>query len=216
VPLLDAAQRTLGEIAGLPDRSETELRHGRNAYFAELARHVDPGFSGLVIDKLPLNMLAAPFLHCLFPGAPFVFAQRHPCDVVLSCFMQGFALNDSMACFLEIHDAAAYSDAAMSLWERSKDVLGLNARTLVYEELIADPEAALRPLIGFLGLEWKDELLDHRATAGARGGIGTPSYNQVTQPLSRAPSGRWRRYEQQLEPVLPILLPWAERLGYRD
>jgi hypothetical protein len=57
-------------------------------------------------------------------------------------------------------------------------------------------------------------LLDHRATAKARGRIITPSYNQVTQPLSRGPSGRWRRYEKQLAPVLPILLPWAERLGY--
>jgi hypothetical protein len=34
--------------------------------------------------------------------------------------------------------------------------------------------------------------------------------------LTRAASGRWKRYEKQLEPVLPVLLPWAERLGYRD
>ena len=88
--------------------------------------------------------------------------------------------------------------------------------TIVYEQLVVDSEAALRPLIEFLNLEWRDELLDHRATAKARSGIGTPSYNQVTQPLSRAASGRWKRYERQLEPVLPILLPWAERLGYRD
>jgi hypothetical protein len=135
---------------------------------------------------------------------------------VLSCFMQGFALNDSMACFLDLTMAAEYYDAAMRLWTRSREVLPLRVHTLVYEELIADPEAALRPLIGFLGLEWRGELLDHRATAHARSGIGTPSYNQVTQPLTRAPSGRWNRYEKQLEPVLPILLPWAERLGYRD
>jgi hypothetical protein len=34
--------------------------------------------------------------------------------------------------------------------------------------------------------------------------------------LTTAPSGRWRRYARELEPVLPILLPWAERLGYAD
>jgi hypothetical protein len=87
---------------------------------------------------------------------------------------------------------------------------------LVYEGLVADPNRALRPLIDFLGLEWRPELLDHRATAKARGAIITPSYDQVIQPLSKAPSGRWRRYERQLEPVLPVLLPWAERLGYAD
>ena len=53
-------------------------------------------------------------------------------------------------------------------------------------------------------------------TALARGAIGTPSYDQVTEPLSKAPAGRWRRYEEQLAPVLPVLLPWAKRLGYRD
>jgi len=81
---------------------------------------------------------------------------------------------------------------------------------------VVDPEAALRPLIDFLGLEWRPELLDHRSTAKARGAIITPSYDQVVQPLSKAPSGRWRRYEKQLGPVLPVLLPWAERLGYTN
>jgi hypothetical protein len=27
---------------------------------------------------------------------------------------------------------------------------------------------------------------------------------------------RWRRYAKELEPVLPVLLPWAERLGYKS
>jgi len=216
VPLVNAAQGVLGDMLDLPARSEAELRRGRDAYFEELRDHVDPAFSGLVVDKLPLNMLAVPYLYSLFPKARFIFAQRHPCDCVLSCFMQGFAMNDSMACFLDIEMAAHYYDAAMSLWTRSKEVVPIAVRTVVYEELVVEPEAQLRPLVDFLGLEWREELLDHRATAKARSGIGTPSYNQVTQPLSRAPSGRWKRYAKQLEPVLPILLPWAERLGYRD
>jgi len=204
------------ELLNLPVRSQAELKRARDAYFDELRYHVDSTFAGLIIDKLPLNMLAAPYLYSLFPDARFIFAQRHPCDCVLSCFMQGFAMNDSMACFLDIETAANYYDAAMRLWTRSKDVLPIEVYTLIYEELVAHPEAALRPLVDFLGLDWRDELLDHGSTAKARTGIGTPSYNQVTQPLSRAPSGRWKRYQKQLEPALPILLPWAERLGYND
>jgi tetratricopeptide (TPR) repeat protein len=216
VPLFEEARRILGDMPELPERSEMQLSQAREAYFAELACHVDPAFRGLVVDKMPLNMLAAPYLYSLFPGARFIFARRHPCDAVLSCFMQGFAMNDSMACFLDIRMAAEYYDAAMRLWTRSKEVLPIQVCTIVYEELIADPEASLKPLIDFLGLDWRGELLDHRSTAKARAAIGTPSFNQVTQPLTRAPSGRWKRYEKQLEPVLPILLPWAERLGYSD
>src|SRR4029079_11038343 len=107
---------------------------------------------------------------------------------------------------LDIQTAAEFYDAAMRMWMRSRDALSLKVHTVVYEELVAEPEAALRPLIEFLGLEWREELLDHRATAKARSGIGTPSYNQVTQPLSRAPSGRWKRDVNAHERVPPSLL----------
>jgi hypothetical protein len=214
--MIGAAQATLGDITALTERTPAELEQARNAYFAELDRHVEPGFPGLVLDKLPLNMIAAPLIHCLFPDARFIFARRHPCDAVLSCFMQGFALNDSMACFLDLADAAAYYDAAIAVWTRSREVLALKAHTVGYEDLIGEPEATLRPTIEFLGLGWDEELLEHQETARSRGAISTPSYNQVTQPLSRRASGRWLRYEKQLAPVLPVLLPWAKRLGYED
>ncbi len=214
VPLMTQAQKRLGEGPDLPDRSAAELSSARDVYLAGLDRLLPPGFGGLVVDKLPLNMLAPRFIHTFFPDAKFIFAQRHPCDCVLSCFMQAFSLNDSMACFLDLRTAASFYDAAMSLWTRCAEVLPLDVHRLVYEDLVADPEATLRPLVDFLGLEWRDELLDHRATARSRGAISTPSYDQVVQPLSRKASGRWRRYEEQLEPVLPVLLPWAERLGY--
>src|SRR5206468_567173 len=91
VPLIRSIERELGSITELPQRSVTQLRKARAAYFAELDKQVDPAFPGLVVDKLPLNMLALPFLYAVFPDAPVVFAKRHPCDSVLSCFMQGFA-----------------------------------------------------------------------------------------------------------------------------
>jgi tetratricopeptide (TPR) repeat protein len=214
VHMLGAAEREMGSVAGIPHRPQPQLERARHAYFAELDRHVERGFSGLAVDKMPLNMLALPMIHALFPDAKVIFAQRHPCDCVLSCFMQGFVLNDAMASFLDIGDAADLYDAAMSLWSRSRDLLDQPVHSLAYEEMIEDPERALRPLIEFLGLDWRPELLDYRATAKARGAIITPSYDQVVQPLNRAPSGRWRRYEKHLEPILPVLLPWAERLGY--
>jgi tetratricopeptide (TPR) repeat protein len=212
--MLNAAEAVIGDFAELPERSPHELEQARRAYFAELDRHVEPRFDGLVIDKLPLNMLGLPIVYSLFPDARVIFAQRHPCDVVLSCFLQAFAQNDAMACFLDLHDSARLYDAAMRLFSTSRELLPLKFHTLVYEELIADPEAALRPTVDFLGLDWREELLDYRSTARARGTINTPSYAQVVKPLSKAPAGRWRRYREQLEPVLPLLLPWAERLGY--
>ena len=216
VPMLGAAERIAGKLAELPERSSALLEEARAAYFAEMDRHVDPAFEGIVIDKLPLNMISAPLINVLFPDALVIFAQRHPCDAVLSGFMQSFVLNEAMACFLDIEDAADLYDATLGVWSACTDVLPLTVHSLVYEQLVADPAGTLAPLVDELGLEWDEQMLDHRSTARDRGAISTPSYDQVTQPLSKAPVGRWRRYEKQLEPVLPVLLPWANRLGYGE
>ena len=187
--MLGAAETVLGNVADLPSRSVAEFENAREAYFSELDRHADPNFDGLIVDKLPLNMLGLPVIHSLFPDARVIFAQRHPCDAVLSGFMQSFTLNDAMACFLTIEDAADLYDVSMGLFSRARDLLPIATHTLIYENLVSEPEAALRPLLEFLGLEWCPELLDHRSTAKSRGAIITPSYDQVTQPLSRT---RWR------------------------
>ena len=128
--------------------------------------------------------------------------------------MQAFILNNAMASFLDLANSADLYDASMSVFTCARDQLNLPVNTLVYEDLVADPARALRPMTDFLGLEWHAALLDHRATAARRGAIKTPSYDSVGQALSMRPAGRWRRYEAQLAPVLPSLLPWAERLGY--
>lgn len=216
VPLIAELERVLGPLPNLPGCPQAQLDEAHGAYLHKRSSHLEPGFSGIVIDKLPLNMVAAPMLHCAFPQAPIIFAKRHPCDVVLSCFMQAFALTPMMASFLDIRDAADFYDAAMTVWTKSLQHLPLKVHTVVYEELVEEPQAALLAATQFIGLDWRPQLLDHQKTAKRRGRIDTPSYDQVTQPLTRSASGRWKRYREQLEPVLPVLLPWARRLGYED
>jgi hypothetical protein len=216
VPILEKAAQSIGGVGNLRAASPDELLSARNGYFAALDSQVGADFAGMVVDKMPLNLLSLPLIATLFPDARIIFAQRHPCDCVLSCFMQGFVLTNAMASFLDIRDAADLYDAAMRLFLQARDQLSLQVHTLVYEDLVRDPAATLRRLTDFLGLTWDAQMLNHQATAARRGAIRTPSYDSVTQPLSRVPSGRWRRYRRQLDPVLPVLLPWAERLGYAE
>jgi hypothetical protein len=56
-------------------------------------------------------------------------------------------------------------------------------------------------------------MLNYRETA-LRREVATPSARQVIEPLYTRSIGRWRRYEQHLQPVLPVLAPWARRYGY--
>jgi tetratricopeptide (TPR) repeat protein len=213
-PILERVGAALGGFERLPDLDEAGAEALRAVYFEELDRLL-PGPDGkTVLDKLPLNILAAPLIHRLFPDARIVFAQRHPCDVVLSCFMQGFEINDAMANFLDLGDSARLYDLVLTFWERCREVLPLQVHVVRYEAMVEDLEGEARSLLDFLGLPWDPAVLDHQRTARARGTISTPSYSQVIQPIYGEASGRWRRYREQMGPVLPVLEPWAVRLGY--
>ena len=211
--LLTRAAEAAGPLEALVDVSAHRLEALRDSYLSEIRGEV-ADVRAHVIDKAPLNMLLAPLMHVLFPDAPILFVQRHPCDAVLSGFMQSFTPNLGMASFLDIEDAAAFYDAAMTFWFTARDLLGLNVHTVVYEELVRRPKEVLAGVVDFLGAGWDDRMLDHQATAATRGPLTNTSYDQVTEPLTTRAIGRWHGYEKQLEPVLPLLLGWANRLGY--
>lgn len=213
-PILQRCADALGDFARLPALDEAEIAALRELYWQGVADVAPDAAGRRIVDKLPLNILGTPLIHRLFPGAPVIFAARHPCDVVLSGFMQDFEINDAMANFLRLKDAAALYDLVLRFWAAAREALPLDVHEIAYERLVADPEAELRPLFEFLGLPFEARLLDHRRTARERGTISTPSYAQVVEPLYGDASGRWRRYARQMAPVLPLLLPWAERLGY--
>lgn len=214
LPILAHVRDQLGDMALIDGLDEAGVASLRAAYFEELARLAPAPAGAMVIDKLPLNILRAPLIHRLFPDARFIFATRHPCDAVLSCFMQSFKVNQAMASFLDLGNAARFYDRVFAYWERCRDIFPLRVHRVTYEHMVADLEGEMRPLVDFLGLEWTDDLLAFQRTAGERALIRTPSYAQVTEGIYDRARGRWERYRDQMADVLPILAPWAEKLGY--
>ncbi len=172
-----------------------------------------PGTSGqIVVDKLPLNIVALPLITHIFPRAKIIFALRDPRDSVLSCFQQQFGMNAAMVQFLAIDTPASYYDLVMTLFETCR-AEGVNAHQVRYEDVVADLEGEARKLAQFLGVPFEARMLDYQSTARARD-IRTPSVRQVVQPLYTRSIGRWRRYAEQLAPALPVLNAWAARFGY--
>jgi len=213
-PPLNIVDHEMGGQAQIPALDAAAATRWRDRYFEEVAKvaTVEPG--QMLIDKSPLFLHHVPLITRLFPNAKFILALRHPCDVLLSCYMANFKLNPAMANFLRFDDAATLYDQSFALWERARSLIPINVFTVVYEQLIDGVEGTVRPLFDFLGLEWSDAVLDHESTARNRGLIRTASYSQVTEPIYRRAAGRWRRYEEQLAPVIPIVRPWAEKWGY--
>lgn len=213
-PALAAACEGLGGYEALAGLSATQIAAARARYFAEVDGFAPDAAHRLVIDKLPLGMTEAAVVHRLFPNARFIFAERHPCDVVLSCFMTRFDPRGGMANFLDLGDAARLYDAALAHWARCSEMLPLAVHRVRYERMVADAAAELAPLADFLGLTLSAEMLDHQRTAQARAHIATPSYAQVAEPLYTRALARWEKYRGQMAGVLPLLAPWAEAMGY--
>ncbi len=193
-----------------------DIDYLREVYFNAAAEHlvVDP--QKLLIDKLPLNLTKASLIHRVFPKARFIFALRHPCDVVLSCFMQDFHVNDAMANFFTLKETVALYVRTMELWDLYQRDLGLSVHRIRYEDLVDDLETHTRSLCDFLGLSWEDGLRQFSTKALDRGRINTPSYEQVSKPIYREARYRWERYREHLAPYLPALQPYIERFGYTD
>jgi len=207
--------RTINQMEDqdLRDLSPDGIHELRGAYFT-FAREFGWDDTKWLVDKHPLNMERVPTIQRLFPNARIILAERHPYDVVLSCFMANFQLNLAMRSFTDIEEAARTYDAVWQAWHRGIELFPADWRAVRYERLVVDPRAELEPIMEWLGLEWNDRLLDHTTTARERGRVRTASYSQIGETLYTRASNRWLRYASHLEPVMPILRPWAERMGY--
>jgi hypothetical protein len=175
-----------------------------------------PSDGALDSDKMPLNIVHAGLIKRLFPRARFILALRHPCDVCLSCLMQNFSLNHSMAVFCSLDDTIRFYREVFSLWERYMETLNLSVVTVRYEDMTRDLRGSTEPVLNFLGLEWDERLLAFHEHARGRGYIATPSYAQVTQPLYGHAVARWQRYGPKLMAAAEELYAEIERFGYGD
>jgi hypothetical protein len=159
-------------------------------------------------------MNSIPMIRRLFPGARIILALRHPCDVVLSCYVTNFKPNNSTVNFMWLDKAAELYDLSFGYFERACELLDPPVHRIFYENIVSDRDRELRPLFEFLGLPWDEGVLDHERTARSRGHIKTASYAQVVEPIYNRSAGRWQNFRKHLEPIFPVVRPWVEKFGY--
>lgn len=185
----------------------------RRAYRTALGRFLPHRSGRLVLDKLPMRSVDAGVLYRLFPQARFLFAERHPCDVVLSNFMQQYAVNEAFVHFYTLADSAACYDRVMGLWQAIESRFPLPLIRVRYERLVDDTRAELESVCRQLGVGFDPAMLERDASS-TRGPIRTNSYQQVAEPINRRAVERWQRYARHLQAQLPRLRAHAERMGY--
>lgn len=220
-PFMQQLARRLGDETGLgyPEglsRADATLRDSlRMTYFQHVDR-VRPDLGHRrPVDKNPLSMVLLPLAEMLFPDSRAILALRHPCDVVLSCWMQNFRSPAFAVSFETLASTARSYDRAFSIFSSFESRIGMPIHRLRYEDLTADLHGKARELFEFLDLDWQEDLLDFTERAKRRGFISTPSYSQVVQPVNRRAVGRWQAWRPWFEgEVLDLLRPWIDRFGY--
>ena len=160
-------------------------------------------------DKMPLNETHLGLIALLFPEAPLIHVLRHPLDIMVSAFSNQFT--HGFFCAYELETAARHYVRVMDLVEHYRAEMTLRYLPIRYEDIVADQEASVRAMLAFVGEDFDKACLTfHENRRYAR----TASYAQVTEPLYERSGYRYRHYRAHLEPVLPILQPVIERLGY--
>jgi tetratricopeptide (TPR) repeat protein len=200
--------------AGLAGLSERDLNELRAHYWDDVRSRLALDPDRRLVDKNPLNMVLLPIIRRLFPDAPVILAIRHPCDTVLSCFLQHFR-SDLALLGRNLGALARSYDRAFGFWFSQCALLQPQVFELKYEQLTADFTAEVTRLCAFLGLTPDPAMLAPGTHARTKGFISTPSYAQVLEPVSGRSVGRWQHYERHFDSaVLAALAPWMERWGY--
>jgi hypothetical protein len=64
-------------------------------------------------------------------------------------------------------------------------------------------------------LPWDEKVLRFHEHAQSRP-VLSPTYAAVARPVHGRAIGRWRRYAEYIEPILPILEPFVKAFGYEQ
>jgi tetratricopeptide (TPR) repeat protein len=203
--------RSFAELGKLTSQNLEQIRAN---YWERVQRRGRLSEGRRLVDKNPLNMNLLPLIRRLFPNSRIVLMIRHPCDTVLSCFFQNFRSPSLARACRDLTTLARGYDRSFGFWYSQHAVLRACTYELRYERLTTDFASEVLKLCEFLDLSWNDAMLAHGAHALAKGFISTPSYAQVTQPVSNRSMGRWKHYERHFDDAIPILMPWIDRWGY--
>jgi tetratricopeptide (TPR) repeat protein len=170
--------------------------------------------AGIIVDKMPIRTIDAACIHRLFPRAKFIFALRHPCDVILSNYMQNFAANEAFVHFNTLAESCRVYERVMRIWKNTHSLMPVPVHFVRYEQLVSETDRTLQEACRFLELPWVDNMGAHQATLKDRSQINTNSYHQVAEPVYTRAIGRWKNYRLQLDPYLAKIKPYADYFSY--
>ena len=187
-----------------PALDSTALRQIGRDYVARLGEFVRQEAGATVqhvTDKMPSNYYFLGLIHLALPQAKIIHAMRDPVDTCVSCFSKLFSAEQNHT--YDLGELGRYYRRYEQLMAHWRGVLPAGSFLDVrYEDVVAGLESQAKRIIAHCGLPWDERCLSFHRTERP---IRTASATQVRKPIYRSAVGRWRVYEDQLEPLLTAL-----------
>jgi hypothetical protein len=206
----ETTEAALREVNGF---DTAQLEAGRAVYFRATAAHLGEAFgTRLLVEKDPLATQDLGFILRLLPESRVIFPLRDPRDVCVSFFFTLVPLNADSAPSLNLAETCASMALSLQLWRHWRQELPQPWVEVRYEQLVREPERALKPLAAALNLPWEQAML--APARRSERGVRSPTYADVAQPLHSRSIGRWQHYAEWLEPHLGPLRELLKEFGY--
>ncbi|MGH6875895.1 MAG: tetratricopeptide repeat-containing sulfotransferase family protein [Rhizomicrobium sp.] len=193
--------RLVGAYLQLLARLDSNHLRVRGEAYLELAGRRRTTARPFFTDKTLSNFFYAGLIHLILPNAKIIDIRRHPLDCGWSCFKSQFAGTGQNFSY-RLGDIGHYYANYVKLMAHFDSVLPERIHRVIYEELVADPEAETRRLLDYLGLPFEENCLrfhENRRT------VATLSSEQVRMPLYKSGIAQWLPYEPWLGPLKSAL-----------
>ena len=190
-------RRDHGYPAALPAGALNDSAAGYLSHVTKIGRG-----ARRVVDKLPGNFMHLGLIARLFPKARIIHCRRDPMDTCLSCFAQNFG-SDNLDWSCDLDNLAYEYFQYRRIMEHWRQVLPPGMMLEIdYEDTVADLESQARRLVDFTGLPWDETCLRFHESGR---GVKTASRAQVKQPVYNSSVGRWKRYGDDVLPLVRAL-----------
>lgn len=154
-----------------------------------------------ISDKTVLNYRYIGFIKQLFPRSKILHCVRNRFDTCLSCYFINFR-GTGLSFTNDLETLGRYYRLYLGMMAHWKSLYGDDILDVEYEALIDEPRNEIRRMLEFCGLEMHDACLSFHENP--RFG-GTPSYQQVRQPLFSTSIKRYENYREFLGPLCEAL-----------
>ena len=159
------------------------------------------GADAITTNKMLDNFKLIGMIKLMLPNAKIIHCVRDPMDNCFSIFKNYFSSNDLKYAYDQV-ELAIYYKGYEKLMKHWRSVLPNFVYDIQYENIVADLESQTRALLEYCDLDWDDRCIMFHKTERK---VKTASAAQVRQPVYKGSVQLWKRYQEQLTPLLEHL-----------